>query len=40
MAHVILGGLLTATFLNLILVPVLFARWGERPEPHRNLREA
>jgi len=40
MARVILGGLLTATFLNLILVPVLFACWGERPEPHRNLREA
>lgn len=28
MAEVILGGLLTSTFLNLILVPVLFARWG------------
>jgi len=28
MGLVILGGLLTSTFLNLILVPVLFARWG------------
>ncbi len=28
MAQVILGGLLTSTFLNLVLVPVLFARWG------------
>ena len=35
MAQVILGGLLSSTFLNLVLVPVLFARWGgpelERP---------
>jgi len=29
MAIVILGGLLTSTFLNLVVVPVLFARWGE-----------
>ena len=29
MAQVILGGLLTSTFLNLVVVPVLFARWGE-----------
>ncbi len=28
MAGVILGGLLTSTFLNMVLVPVLFARWG------------
>jgi Cu/Ag efflux pump CusA len=28
MAIVILGGLLTSTFLNLVVVPVLFARWG------------
>lgn len=28
MAQVILGGLLTSTFLNLIVVPVLFRRWG------------
>ncbi|MCP4662638.1 MAG: hypothetical protein GY856_45160, partial [bacterium] len=27
-ARVILGGLLTSTFLNLIVVPVLFAAWG------------
>ncbi len=31
MAIVILGGLLTSTFLNLVVVPVLFARWGEEP---------
>jgi Cu/Ag efflux pump CusA len=29
MAQVILGGLLTSTFLNLVVVPVLFRRWGE-----------
>ena len=28
MAQVILGGLLTSTFLNLVVVPVLFGRWG------------
>lgn len=28
MGQVILGGLLTSTFLNMVLVPVLFARWG------------
>lgn len=28
MAQVILGGLLTSTFLNLMVVPVLFRRWG------------
>ena len=28
MAEVILGGLLSSTFLNLVLVPVLFSRWG------------
>jgi Cu/Ag efflux pump CusA len=28
MAVVILGGLLSSTFLNLLVVPVLFARWG------------
>jgi CzcA family heavy metal efflux pump len=30
MAEVILGGLLTSTFLNLVVVPVLFLRWGGR----------
>ncbi len=30
MAQVILGGLLTSTFLNLIVVPVLYAWWGPR----------
>ena len=28
MAHVILGGLITSTFLNMIIVPILFRRWG------------
>jgi Cu/Ag efflux pump CusA len=35
MAEVILGGLLTSTFLNLVVVPILFTRFGEgalRPE--------
>ena len=32
MGLVILGGLLSSTLLNLVLIPVLFARWGgERP---------
>jgi CzcA family heavy metal efflux pump len=30
MSVVILGGLLTATFLNMIVIPVLFERWGVR----------
>lgn len=30
MSIVILGGLLTATFLNLIVVPALFAKWGRK----------
>jgi len=29
MGQVILGGLLTSTFLNMVLVPLLFVRWGE-----------
>ena len=33
MAQVILGGLLSSTFLNLVLVPVLFARWGGAAAP-------
>ena len=28
MAIVILGGLITATFLNLVVVPALFMKWG------------
>jgi Cu/Ag efflux pump CusA len=33
MAHVILGGLFTSTFLNMIVVPTYFAKWGwEREE--------
>ena len=30
MAEVILGGLVTSTFLNLIVVPILFLRWVNR----------
>jgi len=30
MSIVILGGLMTATFLNMIVIPVLFERWGMR----------
>ena len=33
MAQVILGGLLSSTLLNLVIVPVWFARWGERAGP-------
>ena len=34
MARVILGGLLTSTFLNLVVVPVLYLRWaGREPGP-------
>lgn len=32
MSIVILGGLITATFLNLILIPVLFVNWGRKQE--------
>ena len=30
MSIVILGGLLTSTFLNMIVLPVIFAKWGKR----------
>ena len=30
MAIVILGGLVTATFLNLVVVPALFVKWGRK----------
>ena len=30
MGQVILGGLLTSTFLNMVLVPVLFSRFGSK----------
>ncbi len=33
MGQVILGGLLTSTFLNMVLVPVLFERWGAPRRP-------
>ncbi len=32
MAIVILGGLFTATLLNLVVVPALFMRWGRKEE--------
>jgi Cu/Ag efflux pump CusA len=35
MAQVILGGLLTSTFLNLVIVPVLFRRWGQAKSGER-----
>jgi len=34
MGEVILGGLLSSTALNLVVVPALFARWGVRPGRH------
>jgi Cu/Ag efflux pump CusA len=39
MGEVLLGGLLTSTFLNLVLVPVLFARWGGESVRRRGPRE-
>ncbi|WP_338870890.1 efflux RND transporter permease subunit [Myxococcus stipitatus] len=33
MGVVILGGLLSSTFLNMLVVPVLFRRWGREPSP-------
>jgi CzcA family heavy metal efflux pump len=32
MAIVILGGLITATFLNLVVVPALFSKWGREEQ--------
>lgn len=40
MALVILGGLLTSTFLNLVVVPVLFQRFGRREAPDAVLESA
>jgi Cu/Ag efflux pump CusA len=41
MAIVILGGLISSTALNLLLMPALYARFGkERPEPEPELAEA
>ena len=41
MGQVILGGLITSTLLNMIVVPILFARWGgtrvERQRPIETL---
>lgn len=37
MGEVILGGLLSSTALNLVVVPALFARWGVRP--HNEVHE-
>ncbi|HET9252653.1 MAG TPA: efflux RND transporter permease subunit [Candidatus Eisenbacteria bacterium] len=39
MGQVILGGLLTSTFLNMVLVPVLFARWGALRKGDPQLRD-
>jgi Cu/Ag efflux pump CusA len=38
MGEVILGGLLSSTLLNLVVVPALFARWG-MPEGRREFGE-
>ena len=38
MGEVILGGLLSSTALNLVVVPALFARWGV-PEGEREMGE-
>jgi Cu/Ag efflux pump CusA len=32
MAYVILGGLVTSTFLNMLVVPALYVKWGWDPE--------
>jgi Cu/Ag efflux pump CusA len=37
MGQVIIGGLVTSTFLNMVLVPVLFLRHGERRSKARQL---
>jgi Cu/Ag efflux pump CusA len=39
MGEVLIGGLLTSTFLNVVLVPVLFVRWGGEALAHRAPRE-
>lgn len=39
MAQVILGGLLTSTFLNLVVVPALYERWGGRQRPESAVLE-
>jgi Cu/Ag efflux pump CusA len=39
MAEVILGGLVTSTFLNLVVVPILFLRWAG-PAPRASERGA
>ena len=36
MAHVILGGLITSTFLNMIIVPILFRKWGMNRKTDRK----
>ena len=40
MAQVILGGLITSTFLNLVVVPVLYLRRATEPEPRQQLQSA
>jgi len=39
MAVVIVGGLLTSTFLNLFLLPALYARFGEPARPEADTLE-
>ncbi len=38
MSIVLLGGLITATFLTLIVVPVLFSKWGRADSQEHALR--
>jgi len=38
MGQVILGGLVTSTFLNMVLVPILFLRFGERRAKPEQVR--
>jgi CzcA family heavy metal efflux pump len=40
MAQVILGGLLTSTFLNLVVVPALYERWAASSSGGRSFRNA
>ena len=40
MGQVILGGLVTSTFLNMVPVPLLFLRYGERRSKAERARPA
>jgi Cu/Ag efflux pump CusA len=36
MAVVILGGIVTSTFLNMVVIPALYLKYGEGPVPVRD----